>query len=189
PLGNGFTIPENKKTAYLIVGGMGAGPLLHLAKQLTAQRIDINVTAFAGAKSSLDLPFHGRVEELNQQLGYPIREFAMFAIASFVATDDGTAGFHGFVTDCFTQWLKQNKPKSAEAVIYTCGPEIMLEQVAKIAKENNIDCQVSMEGRMACGIGICQGCAIGCKTENSDETTYKMCCKDGPVFNSKEIYG
>jgi dihydroorotate dehydrogenase electron transfer subunit len=63
----------------------------------------------------------------------------------------------------------------------------MLSQVAKISQENNIDCQVSMERMMACGIGLCQSCAIECKTENPNQTIYKLCCKDGPVFDAKEV--
>jgi dihydroorotate dehydrogenase electron transfer subunit len=63
----------------------------------------------------------------------------------------------------------------------------MLAKVAEIAKEKNIDCQISMERMMACGIGICQSCAIECKVEGSQETVYKLCCEDGPVFDSKEV--
>jgi dihydroorotate dehydrogenase electron transfer subunit len=72
-------------------------------------------------------------------------------------------------------------------IIYGCGPEPMLARLAEIAEDKKIDCQISMERRMACGIGLCQGCAVECKVEGSNETLYKMCCEDGPVFNSKNI--
>jgi len=72
-------------------------------------------------------------------------------------------------------------------IICACGPEPMLAAVARIAREKNIDCQVSLERRMACGIGLCQSCAVECKSEGSSDTVYKMCCEDGPVFDGKEV--
>jgi dihydroorotate dehydrogenase electron transfer subunit len=72
-------------------------------------------------------------------------------------------------------------------IIYACGPEPMLAAVAKLATERDIDCQVSMERRMACGIGLCQSCAIECRTENSNETVYRLCCQDGPVFEGRQV--
>jgi dihydroorotate dehydrogenase electron transfer subunit len=148
---------------------------------------DIEVVAFAGAKSVHALPFEGRMDEISQQLGFSIREFAKYTIESMVATDDGSSGFHGLVTDCFLEWLKENKPSAEETIIYSCGPEAMLKKVAEIAKERNIDCQVSMERRMACGIGVCQSCAVECRVEGSNETIYKLCCEDGPVFDAQEV--
>jgi len=85
------------------------------------------------------------------------------------------------------QWLKENKLEANSAIIYSCGPEPMLAKVAQIAGDRGIDCQVSMERRMACGIGVCQSCAIECRLEGSNETTYKMCCEDGPVFDGREV--
>jgi dihydroorotate dehydrogenase electron transfer subunit len=190
PLGNGFSIPDGKKTALLIVGGMGVPPLLHLAKHLTAadaraKRID--VIAFAGAKTATELPFESRLDEISQQLGFSIPEFARYGIESLVATDDGSVGYHGFVTDCLAEWLGRSRLDSNSTIIYCCGPEPMLARVAEIAKDKNIDCQLSLERRMACGIGLCQSCAVECKVSISNETIYKMCCKDGPVFDSKEV--
>ena len=63
----------------------------------------------------------------------------------------------------------------------------MLARIANFAKEKNIDCQISMERRMACGIGLCQSCAVECKVNESGDTVYKLCCEDGPVFDSKEV--
>jgi dihydroorotate dehydrogenase electron transfer subunit len=189
PLGNGFSIPDGKKTALLVAGGMGVPPLLHLTKVLTAdfRATRIEVIAFAGAKTAMELPFEGRLDEISQQLGFSIREFARYGIESLVATDDGSAGYHGFVTDCLAERLGQTDLAAKDIVIYSCGPEAMLARVAEIAKDKNIDCQVSMERRMACGIGLCQSCAVECKVSSSKETVYKMCCKDGPVFDSREV--
>ena len=71
-------------------------------------------------------------------------------------------------------------------MIYSCGPEPMLASVAKLAAADNIECQVSMERMMACGIGLCQSCVVGVKDEGGEEV-YRLCCKDGPIFNSKDI--
>jgi dihydroorotate dehydrogenase electron transfer subunit len=190
PLGNGFRIPSDKKTALLVAGGMGVPPLLHLAKVLTAdfRATMIEVIAFAGAKTEKELPFKGQLDEISQQLGFSIPEFAGYGIESRLATDDGSAGYHGFVTDCLVEWLGQaNDLAAKDTVIYSCGPEAMLARVAEIAEYKKIDCQVSMERVMACGIGLCQSCAVECKVNGSNETVYKMCCKDGPVFDSKEV--
>jgi len=187
PLGNGFRVPDGKKRAVLVAGGMGAGPLEHLAKILTADYPGIEVTALVGARTAKELPFEGRLDEISQQLGFSLSEFANYGVQSLVATDDGSAGFHGLVTDCFEKWLKENPTESESAIIYSCGPEVMLARVAEIAKEKKIDCQVSMERRMACGFGVCQSCAVECRVDNSNETVYKLCCEDGPVFDSREV--
>jgi dihydroorotate dehydrogenase electron transfer subunit len=187
PLGNGFRIPEGKKTALLIVGGMGTPPLQHLAKILTARNNHIEVFAFAGAKTAMDLPFESRLDDISQQLGFSLPEFAKYGIESMVATDDGSAGYHGLVTDCLAEWLGRSDLAAKDTIIYACGPQPMLSRMAELAKEKNIDCQLSLERRMACGIGLCQSCAVECKINSSNETTYKMCCKDGPVFDSKEL--
>jgi dihydroorotate dehydrogenase electron transfer subunit len=187
PLGNGFWVPEGKKTALLVSGGMGAGPLQHLAKILTADVPDIDVIAFAGARSAEALPFERQLDEISQELGFSLPEFAQYGIESLVATDDGSTGFAGPVTECLSGWLGRSKSAGKSMVIYSCGPEAMLARVAEIAKEKNIDCQVSMERRMACGISLCQSCAVECRTTDSNETFYKLCCEDGPVFDGLEV--
>ena len=189
PLGNGFSVPDGKKTALLVVGGMGVPPLLHLAKHITtrSQNTKLDVIAFAGAKTANQLPFESQLDEISQQLGFSIPEFAKYGVESLVATDDGSAGYNGFVTDCLAEWLSKSSLPHKDIIIYSCGPEAMLARMAQLAKDKNIDCQLSLERRMACGIGLCQSCAVECRVTGSNETIYKMCCKDGPVFDSKEI--
>jgi dihydroorotate dehydrogenase electron transfer subunit len=186
PLGNGFRIPDEKRKVLLIGGGMGTPPLQHLAQVLTS-RSDVEIIAFAGAKTAKALPYEGRLDEISQQLGFSLPEFAQYGIESFVATDDGSAGYRGLVTDCLLQWLEETDLAFEETIICACGPEVMLARVAEIAIEKNMDCQVSMERRMACGIGLCQSCAVECRAPGSNETIYKMCCQDGPVFNGGEV--
>ena len=187
PLGNGYYIPKDKKRALLVAGGMGAPPIQYLAKVLTSDFPGIEVIAFAGAKTAKELPFEERLDEISQQLGFALPEFAKYGVKSQVSTDDGSVGIEGMVTDCLTQWIEQSNPARDSTIIYACGPEPMLAKIAEIAKEKQIDCQLSMERRMACGIGICQSCAIECKVEDSNETIYKLCCEDGPVFDGKEV--
>jgi dihydroorotate dehydrogenase electron transfer subunit len=187
PLGRGYQIPDGKKTVLLVGGGMGTPPLQHLAQNLTARNNGIDIISLAGAKTAEALPFEGRLDEISQQLGFSVPEFAKYGIESIVATDDGSAGYHGLVTDCLAEWLEKSEIAFDDIIICACGPEPMLAGVAKIAAEKNIDCQVSMERRMACGIGLCQSCAVECKVGDSNETIYKMCCQDGPVFGSREV--
>jgi dihydroorotate dehydrogenase electron transfer subunit len=187
PLGNGFSILKDKKTALLIVGGIGIGPLIHLAKVLTTNCPTTEVFTFAGAKTKEELPFEKLLDTLAQGVGFSLAEFARYGVQSFVATDDGSAGFAGPVTECFGDWLKHYRVNSREVIIYACGPEVMLAKVAEIARDRKIDCQVSMERMMACGIGLCQSCPVECQVNGSNETIYKLCCKDGPIFDSKEL--
>jgi len=185
PLGNGFSVPAGKTLAILVAGGMGAPPLQHMAQFLTERFATTDVIAFAGARSKEDLPYSTQLDKISQELGFSLREFANYGIKSSIATDDGSVGFTGTVTDCLSQWLGQESPPADGTIIYSCGPEPMLAAVAKIAAEKNIDCQVSMERLMACGIGLCQSCAVECKCDSDSE--YKLCCKDGPVFDAREV--
>jgi dihydroorotate dehydrogenase electron transfer subunit len=194
PLGNGFTVPAGKKRALLVAGGMGSPPLEHLAQVLTAEHPTMDAIAFAGAKTKDDLPFERPLDNLSQEIGFWLGEFAKYSVSSFVATDDGTAGFKGLVTNCLLDWLSQNSLSfnPAEAIIYACGPKPMLAGIAKLARDKKIDCQVSMEEMMACGIGLCQSCAVKCVAPGGVPVggvgeKYKLCCKDGPVFDAKEV--
>lgn len=183
PLGNGFWVPDGKKTALLIAGGMGAPPLQHMAAWLSANYPDIQTVAFAGARSFEHLPYFN-INDTGPR-SY-IEEFACHGVQSCVATDDGSFGQKGFVTDLVNDWLDENGPNADEIIIYACGPEPMLHAAARLAEKTGIDCQVSLERRMACGIGLCQSCAVEVKS-NADEKVYKLCCKDGPVFDSREV--
>lgn len=186
PLGSGFKIKEDKPNALLLVGGMGAGPIQHLAKTIKENHPHIKQTIFTGARSLNRLPFEGIGENIKPGIGKWIKEFAAIGLGSLVCTNDGTAGFKGYVTEGFENYLKNNEINPQNTVIYTCGPEPMLREVSRMADERNIDCQISMERNMGCGLGICQSCAVKCR-DGSGDFIYKLCCKDGPVFDSKEV--
>ena len=160
PLGNGF--PLEGQTAIVVGGGIGVPPMLQLAKELSG-----DVTAVMGYRND-DL--------------FLSEEFIDAAGELIIATDDGSVGVHGNVVDAM---------KEAELtadVIYACGPKPMLRGVAEYAAARGIKCYVSMEERMACGVGACLGCV--CESKEVDDHSHvknKRVCKDGPVFLATEV--
>ena len=160
PLGNGFPLDLNKK-AFLIGGGIGVPPMLELAKSLSCEKQII-----AGYRNA-DL-FLDRELSANGTL--------------YVATEDGSVGTKGNVLDA----IRENG-LDAE-VIYACGPTPMLRAIKAYAEEHHILCYISLEEKMACGIGACLACV--CKSKETDHHTHvhnKRICKDGPVFLSTEV--
>lgn len=163
PLGNGFTVESGKK-AFLIGGGIGVPPMLQLAKEMKAAGENLQVVmGYRNADTFL------------------LDEFEAVA-ETFVATEDGSLGTKGNVIDAI-----KNEKLNAD-VIYACGPTPMLRALKNYAEENNMVCYISMEERMACGIGACLACV--CKSRNKDahsNVNNKRICKEGPVFNAKEV--
>ncbi|OQY07748.1 MAG: hypothetical protein B6I25_00925 [Planctomycetales bacterium 4572_13] len=183
PLGNGFSIPDELSRAVLIAGGMGSPPILHLAGYLKEHYPKCEVVSFVGAKSSDDFPFSTRIDNSE---GFVLEEFDRIRVPAHIATDNGSAGYQGFVTDLAGNWLENNKIDFASTAIFACGPEPMLAATASLAEHLELLCQVSMERMMACGIGLCQSCAVEAKTTSTD-THYHLCCKDGPVFDANDV--
>ena len=158
PLGNGFDLGE--KSAFLIGGGIGIPPMLQLAKELKCQKQIV-----LGYRDELFL----------------LDDFKGLGDVYF-STEDGSAGTKGNVIDA----IKANGLKAD--VIYACGPTPMLRGLKEFAIENDMECYISMEERMACGIGACLACV--CKTKEKDHHTNvnnKRICKEGPVFNAREV--
>lgn len=192
PLGNGFTVEPEKK-AFLIGGGIGVPPMLQLAKDInsgvvqTSGIVDIN-TQEKGQTEEKQINGHGKkICDMNIIMGYRdentflLDEFKEQA-DSFVATEDGSVGTKGNVIDA----IKENGLEAD--VIYACGPMPMLRALKAYAMEHDMECYVSMEERMACGIGACLACV--CKTKDKDahsNVNNKRICKEGPVFNAKEV--
>lgn len=158
PLGNGF--PKKEASAFVIGGGIGIPPMLELSRQLNGKKQII-----LGYRDQLFLE----------------KEFEPFGEV-FVATEDGSAGTKGNVLDVI---LKHGLKAD---IIYACGPLPMLRALKAYAKESKIECYVSLEERMACGIGACLGCV--CKSKETDGHTNvknKRICKEGPVFEAQEV--
>lgn len=162
PLGNGFKLIENGN-ALLIGGGLGQAPLRFLASELSLK--NTKVRALLGARNDEGLK--------------NIKCFGDYCEKVDCATEDGSVGVKGFVTEEIPGIIKNFKPD----IIYTCGPIPMLKAIKEIAVENKIPCQISLEQKMACGIGVCLGCT--CKGINKDK--YPKVCVDGPVFWVEEV--
>ncbi len=165
PLGQRFPLPDKSRTPVLVAGGSGFPPLHFLA-----QRAGARAHLFIGSKSKECLPPVGI-----------IKSFKAVTFKIHVATEDGSLGTRGMTTDILNAFLTRLEQKT-HFVLYACGPHAMLGAVSRIAAEHSIPCYVSMEERMACGLGACMGCAISMKAGG-----YKRACKEGPVFDSREI--
>ena len=159
PLGNGYTMPQKPSDKLLLVGGgVGTAPMLYLGEQLAKN--GHKPTFLLGARSDKDL--------------LQLDEFAKYGEV-YTTTEDGRHGEKGYVT----QHSILNKVRFEQ--IYTCGPKPMMGAVAKYAKSNQIECEVSLENTMACGIGACLCCV-----ENTTEG-HLCVCKEGPVFNINKL--
>ena len=91
------------------------------------------------------------------------------------------------MTDLFEDHLKDMDSQSEDTTIYACGPEAMLAKVAELARQYSLACQLSVEERMACGIGACFGCAVPGRKEDQEDPEYRLVCRDGPVFDIDEV--
>jgi dihydroorotate dehydrogenase electron transfer subunit len=173
PLGNGFnyTLHATRYTLpILVAGGMGVAPLFFLAESLKNHK----VTVLIGAKTKRQV----LCEKEFKELGCEVK----------IATEDGSKGFKGLVTELLRNELYAIR--YTLYAIYGCGPRPMLKEVANISKKYNIPAQISLEEHMACGIGVCLGCVVKLRTPNSELRTdfeYKRVCKDGPVFDAENI--
>jgi dihydroorotate dehydrogenase electron transfer subunit len=158
PLGKGFTPAKQGEKVLLVGGGVGVAPLLYMGAEMKRQGIE--PTFLLGARTANDL------------LMLPV--FNMYGRV-YVTTEDGSMGEKGFVTN--HSILNQERFDR----ISTCGPTPMMKAVARYARQNNVDCEVSLENLMACGLGACL-CCVEKTTEGN------LCvCKDGPVFNIKKL--
>jgi len=168
PLGNGFEYSRIAKKpdcpqAVLVAGGMGVAPLVFLAEKIKPNRPLVLI----GAKK-------------REQILCP-KEFKALGCKIMIATDDGSLGFKGKVTDLLKEVLLKGVDNKKLINIYACGPQPMLKAIAQISCEDNISSQLSLERHMACGFGACLGCVV------STKAGYKRVCKDGPVFSGKEL--
>ncbi len=157
PLGRGFWVDDNVKKVLLVGGGVGTAPLLYWGKALTAR--GIQPTFLIGARKSADLLLLDKLREIG---------------SLNLTTEDGSEGTKGMVT-------AHPVFKEDFDLICCCGPLPMMKAIAAIAKERGIQCQVSLENKMACGLGACLCCV-------EDTTSGNRCvCQDGPVFNINEL--
>ena len=160
PLGRSFDVDSMYGTAILVGGGLGVAPLPFLTDFIKGKK---HIVTFLGARSK----------------EYLIKDHLLNV---YPATDDGSEGFGGSVVEALRSKLEEQIYPAPK--IFACGPNPMLAAVSKLAIEFDISCEISVEGSMACGIGICQGCPI---ENTAPGKKYSLICKEGPVFESNAV--
>jgi dihydroorotate dehydrogenase electron transfer subunit len=166
PLGTSFSFPDKIGSVWVVAGGVGIAVLYHLVWCLK-QELSVLPTVFIGGCSSGDI----LCEKELKSLGADVQ----------VTTEDCSLGEMGLITSAVERSLNAGKPPD---ILYACGPQAMLRVVGQIAMKHKVPCQVSLESAMACGFGVCLGCAV----EKEDEPgTYFHVCTDGPVFEAKDV--
>ena len=191
PIGNGFTIPSGKKSAILIGGGVGIPPVLFMGEEIKKTNGGIDLVAFFGSEipfpfetcdsdlvmPGLDFSVNKTIDDM-EKLGTPCR----------LSSQAGYEGCHlGYVTELAKSFIETlSDGEKTETIIYACGPESMLKAVAKLAKDDQLDCVLSLEEYMACAIGGCAGCTV--KVLEDGHERMKRVCVDGPVFDAEQLY-
>lgn len=167
PLGNGFDVADTATEKILVGGGFGLAPLYFLAKSLAG---NAPLKVFIGGRRKEDV--------------LCVTEFEQLGIETYVATDDGTLGSQGYVTDVLARHLLTGATGST---VFACGPEPMLKAVARLSQQAGICCQVSLEAAMACGVGACLGCVTKGHDHAEHNPDYRCVCKEGPVFDATDL--
>ncbi len=168
PLGNGFPQPRPGTPIYLVAGGIGVAPLIGLARCLQDNRQAGSLCMVLGAKTAVDI--------------HALTPFIPPQCTLHIATDNGTCGHRGLVTDTVASLLIPR----ADSIVYGCGPMPMLKALAALTRSAGQPCFVSLEAHMACGIGACLGCTI--PTSTAHGPTQLRVCADGPVFEAERIF-
>ena len=191
PIGNGFAIPSGKKSAILIGGGVGIPPVLFMGEEIKKISHGIDLVAFFG--SEIPFPFQTCVSDLvipglNFSVNKSIDDMEKLGIPCRLSSQAGYEGCHlGYVTELAKSFIETlSDGEKTETIIYACGPESMLKAVAKLAKDDQLDCVLSLEEYMACAIGGCAGCTV--KVLEDGHERMKRVCVDGPVFDAEQLY-
>ncbi len=177
PLGNGFSARPCDRL-IMAVGGIGQTPMLLLGREAIGSQ---SFGRPGGWANHVELIYGARRESL--LAGVPDFRQAGFDVQ--LCTDDGSTGRQALVPDVLAARLDELDDASSVRVV-TCGPEIMMEKVADACRQRGVDCQVSMETPMACGIGICFSCVAKVKQDDG-EWDYKRTCVEGPIFDADKI--
>jgi dihydroorotate dehydrogenase electron transfer subunit len=168
PLGNRFPEPSPDRADWLIAGGVGLAPLLMYAEHAAGLGLAGQVTMFYGGRGSVDLVLRDQILAAGVEL--------------ILASEDGSLGYRGYVTGAVSEALEARPGVSP--VLMACGPEPMLQAVARLAHQRELSAHLSLEGEMACGIGACLVCAVPCATR-----AFRYTCVEGPVFELSELRG
>lgn len=172
PLGQGFSLSADLDNICLVGGGVGIAPLYFLVKTMLRHKSPAQIKVLLGAANA-------------QELLALKNDFANLGIIPLIATDDGSDGYHGFVTDLLPDCLGAAK----EWQVFTCGPKPMMQKVAEYCEVHDWQCQVSLETFMACGISACLGCTVRSSPRKMESSgrQFLHVCKDGPVFRAGDV--
>jgi dihydroorotate dehydrogenase electron transfer subunit len=190
PIGKPFELHPERSKPLLIGGGVGMPPMIFIAQNLSTNP---NYQPFTILGSEVPFPFKAIPSQMvipgmpDGVIGsMPLLED--WGIANRLTSLQGYPGCHeGYVTDLARLWLQLLDDESRQQVeIFSCGPHPMLEAVARVAKEFDLPCQVSLEEFMACAVGGCAGCVVSVKTEQGE--AMKRVCVDGPVFQASQVF-
>ena len=172
PCGNGWSLPSKKGRSLLVAGGVGLPPIVACARMLA--QANMSFDAVVGAQTATK-----HVDDLIDCLrSLPLADECDCSRKVLVTTDDGSRGIRGFTTAAMEGLLAEN----TYSTVFTCGPNVMMAGVARLAGSRNMDCQVSLERMMGCGFGACSCCNVELVGGG-----YALCCQDGPVFDAKEV--
>lgn len=167
PIGHGTFKYEKYQNLAIIGGGIGVFPLYELAK--CAQKDNKNVNTYLGYRNKDYVVLENEFKNVSDKL--------------VITTDDGSYSEKGFAINYLEKDIDDGKIDS----IFACGPLPMLKAVQKLSIEKNIPCQISLEEKMACGLGVCLGCAVKTSASSKENPEYWHVCKAGPVFNAKDV--
>jgi dihydroorotate dehydrogenase electron transfer subunit len=170
PLGNNFPEPAPDGLDLLVAGGVGLPPLFMLAEHAARRGLVDRCEMIYGGRTSRDLVLLGEMRGMG--------------LSSCLATEDGSVGRRGRVTTELEARIDHHRTAHPQRKlrVFACGPREMLWAVARIAEPHKIECYLSMEEQMACGIGVCLGCAIPARSR-----PFRYTCSDGPVFLASDL--
>lgn len=181
PLGNGFA-DRSCDRLIMAAGGIGQTPMLLLGREALGTQAFGDSARNHGWANEVELIYGAR----RAGLLAGVDDFREAGFKVTLCTDDGSEGEARRVPDVLADRIAQ-LPEGEKVRVVTCGPEIMMEKVAEVCEAANIDCQVSMETPMACGIGVCFSCVAQVRQEGPMEWDYKRTCVEGPIFDSHQI--
>jgi len=189
PLGNWFVPPADDRLCVLVGGGCGMAPIFGLADHLAEAGKRCLAVFGAAAREDMPTRFRGKARPTHGhvEITDAVEEFAEDAIPMILATDDGSAGFEGTTTGALRRWF-EDLWDGRPVALYGCGPGPMLRDLARVALERGVPCQISLERWMGCGAGLCLSCVHKRKDPASDKGwTYRLTCRDGPVVEAREL--
>jgi dihydroorotate dehydrogenase electron transfer subunit len=166
PLGSSFPAPRADTVDLLVAGGVGLPPLYMQAHLAASQRLADKSEILYGGRGTADLVL--------------LAEMRAMGVGLHLTTEDGTVGEKGLVTRALEQRFDHHRGKAMR--VMSCGPNAMLWAVARLAKARGVPCFISLEEQMACGIGVCLGCAIPARSR-----PYRYVCSNGPVFDAADV--